>query len=77
VQTLQYFFFKFRFFFAHQKLEKTPQKAAYLWQLGVVVFSAALTAQNSPELHFRFMNSVIQPSLVGSVDALMCDDWPP
>ena len=41
-------------FFAYKKLKKTPQKVAYLWQLGVVVFSAALTAQNSPELHFHF-----------------------
>ena len=30
-------------------------------------FSAAPTAQNSPELHFRFINSFIQPSLVGSL----------
>ena len=31
----------------------------YLWQLAGVFFSAALTAQNSPELHFRFINSPI------------------
>ena len=30
-------------------------------------FSAAMTAQNSPELHFRSINSFIQPSLVGSL----------
>ena len=30
--------------------------------------SAAPTAQNSPELHFRFINSFIQPSLVGSLN---------
>ena len=30
-------------------------------------FSAASTAQNSPELHFRFINSFIQPSLVESL----------
>jgi hypothetical protein len=30
-------------------------------------FFAALTAQNSPELHFRFINYFIQPSLVGSL----------
>ena len=30
-------------------------------------FSGAPTAQNSPELHFRFMNSFIQPSLVRSL----------
>ena len=33
----------------------------------VVFFSAALTAQNSPDLHFYFINSFIQPSLVGSL----------
>jgi hypothetical protein len=49
-----------------KKLKKPPQKVAYLWQLGVF-FSAALTAQNSPELHFCFINSFIQPFLVGSL----------
>ena len=44
----------------------SPHLVAYLWQLGVF-FSAAPTAQNSPELHFRFINSFIQPSLVGSL----------
>jgi hypothetical protein len=34
---------------------------------GRFFFSAAPTAQNSPELHFRFINSFIQPSLVGSL----------
>ena len=48
----------------HKK--KKPQKVAYLWQLEVF-FSAAPTAQNSPELHFSFINSFIQPSLVGSL----------
>jgi hypothetical protein len=51
-------------FFCPQKVEKPPQKVAYLWQF---FFSAALIAQNSPELHFRFINSFIQPSLVGSL----------
>ena len=32
-----------------------------------VFFSAAPTAQNSPELHFRFINSFIQPSLLESL----------
>ena len=31
------------------------------------VFSAAPTAQNSPELHFCLRNSFIQPSLLGSL----------
>ena len=47
------------------------QRVAYLWVplLMAVCFllSAAPTAQNSPELHFRFINSFIQPSLVGSL----------
>ena len=46
-----------------------PQKVAYLWQLGVFFFSAAPTAQNSPELHFRFINSPIQSSVLKSVIA--------
>ena len=57
---------KFKIFFAHKKLKKPPQKVAYLWQLRLF-FSAAPTAQNSPELHFRFISSFIQPSLVGSL----------
>ena len=53
--------------FAHKKLKKTPQKVAYLWQLGGF-FSAAQTAQNSPELHFRFINFyIIQTSLLKSL----------
>ena len=47
-------------------MKKPPQKVAYLWQLGVF-FSAAPTAQNSPELHFRFINYFIQPSLLESL----------
>ena len=35
--------------------------------VGRFFFSAALHAQNSPELHFRFINSFIQPSLLESV----------
>ena len=48
------------------KLKKTPQKVVYLWQLEVF-FSAAPPAQNSAELHFRFINLSIQPSLLGSL----------
>ena len=49
--------------FDHKNLKKTPQKVAYLWQLGVFFF-AAPTAQNSPVLHFHFINSFILSSLV-------------
>ena len=48
-------------------MKKPPQKVVYL--LGVF-FSAALTAKNSPELHFCFLNSFIQPSRVRSLIAL-------
>ena len=54
-------------FFCPQNLKKPPQKVASLWQLGVF-FSAAPTAQNSPKLHFRFINYFIQPSLLGSLN---------
>ena len=62
-------------------MKKPPQKVAYLWQLGVF-FSAAPTAQNSPELHFRFINSFIQLSLLRSLvkifrrHGLMCNEQP-
>ena len=35
--------------------------------VGSIFFFAAPTAQNSPKLHFRFMNYFIQPSRVGSL----------
>ena len=48
------------------KLKKTPQKVVYLWQLEVF-FSAAPPAQNSAELHFRFIISFIQLSRAESL----------
>ena len=53
-----------------ENIKKPPQKVAYLWQLGVF-FSAAPTAQNSPELHFRLINSPIQSSVLKSVVAVI------
>ena len=64
VRMLKYSLKRFKKNFAHKKLKKPPQKVAYLWQLGGF-FSATLTAQNSPEFHFRFINSFIQSSLLG------------
>ena len=61
-------------FFAHKKLNKTPQKIAYLWQLGDF-FSAAPTAQNSPELHLRSINYFIQSSLLRSLMKDKDDDF--
>jgi hypothetical protein len=46
---------------AHKKLKKTPQKVAYLWQLGAPI------AQNSPEVHFYLINYFIQPTCVESL----------
>ena len=38
--------------------------------VGIFFFAAALTAQNSPELHFRFIDSFIQSSLLESLLAV-------
>ena len=51
------------YFLTLKTLKKTPQKVAYLWQLGVFFF-AAPTAKNSPERHFCFINSFIQSSII-------------
>ena len=51
---------KFKIIFDLESIKKPPQKVAYLWQLGVFFLC-------SPELHFRFINSFIQPSRVGSL----------
>ena len=56
----------FFFFFDHKKLKKPPQKVAHN-RPRPFFFSAAPTAQNSPELHFRFINSFIQSSLLRSL----------
>ena len=58
----------FLIFFCPKKVEKPPQKFAYLRQLEVF-FSAAPPAQNSPELYFRFIIFSIQPSLLESLAA--------
>ena len=49
-----------------QKVEKTSQKSCILMAVRSF-YSAAPTAQNSPELHFRFLNSSIQSSVLKSV----------
>ena len=58
--------FFFELFFVLEGIEKPPQKVAILMAVGSF-FSAAPTAHNSPELHFCFIDSFIQPSLVGSL----------
>ena len=47
-------------------MKKPPQKVAYLWQLEGF-FSTAPSARNSPEVHFRFINSPIHSSALKSV----------
>ena len=46
------FFLKFNFFCP---FEKNTPKSCILMAVGSFIFSAAPTAQNSPELHFRFI----------------------
>ena len=62
-KSFRFFFFKnFRFFLPTKSWKNHPQK---LHMYGSLEFflSASLTAQNSPELHFCFINSFIQTSL--------------
>ena len=60
-------FSNFFIFFWPQKVEKTTPKSCILMAVWRVFFSAAPTAQNSPELHFSFINSFIQLSRVWSL----------
>ena len=48
-------------------LKNHPKKLHTYGSSWEFFFSAAPTAQNSPELHFRFINSFIQLSRVGSL----------
>ena len=67
VRMLKYYLKNLNLFFCPQKVEKTTPKSCILMAARSFFFSAAPTARNSPELHFRFINSFIQPSLVGSL----------
>ena len=58
---------KILIFFCPQKNDKTSPKSSILMAAGSFFSSAAPTAENSPELHFRLINSIIQSSLVGSL----------
>ena len=64
---IKYSLKKFKIFLGPRKIEKTTPKSCILMAVGSFFFSAAPTAQNCPELHFRFINSSIQPSLVKSL----------
>ena len=58
---------KFYFFSLTTKSWKNHPKKLLIIGPDLFFFSAALTAQNSPELHFRFINSSIQSSLLRSL----------
>ena len=58
VWMLKYFLKNLKMFSCPQKVEKTTSKI-YLWQLGGFFFSAVPTAQNSPDLHFRFITKIV------------------
>ena len=56
----------FKIFFCPRKHKKMPLKVAYLWKFGLF-FSAAPTAQNSPELKIHIRNVAQDTSLYYSV----------
>ena len=51
----------------HRTPPRLNKTAAFYNGSWVFVFLCSPTSQNSPELHCRFMNSFIHPSLVGSL----------
>ena len=57
---------KFKIFSCPQKVEKTTQKVACLWQLGFF-FLFSPDCPKQPELPFRFINSFIRSSLLRSL----------
>ena len=66
MRTLWYFQKSFFFNFWPEKVKKLASKVAHT-RPRPFFFSAAPTAQNRPELHFRFINSSIQSSLLRSL----------
>ena len=67
VQMLKYFYKNSKMFFLPTKSWKNHLKNLHTYGSWEFFFSAATTAQNSPELHFRFINSYIQLSLLRSL----------
>ena len=57
---------KKKVFFDHQKLKKHPKKL-HTYGSWEFFFLCSPDALNSPELHFRFINSFIQSSLLRSL----------
>ena len=58
-------------FLTLENIKKHPKKL-HTYGSWEVFVSAALTAENNPELHFCFTNSFIQPSLVVSLVFMRC-----
>ena len=67
VRMLKYFLKNSKTFFCPQKVEKTTSKSCILMAVVRFFVPAAPTAQNSPDLHFCFINSFIQLSLLRSL----------
>ena len=67
VRMLKYLKKKLEIFFCPQKVERNTSKSCILMANVWVFFSAVPNAQNSPELHIRFINSPIQSSVLKSV----------
>ena len=59
VRTLGYFLKKIKSFLDLENIKKKNPKSCILMAVVRFFFSAAPPAQNSPELHFRFINSFI------------------
>ena len=60
----------FKLFFDLENIKKKHPKKLDTYDSWEFFFSAALTAQNSPELHFCFINSFIRPSRVESLPSM-------
>ena len=67
VRMLKYLKNKYKNGFLPTKSWKNHLKKLHTYGSWEVFFSAAPTAQNSPELHFHFTNSFIQPSRIESL----------
>jgi hypothetical protein len=74
VQKQNFFYKNLKKKICPQKVEKTTQKSCILMAVGNFFFSVAPPAQNSPELHFRFIIFFIQPSLLESLHITIKND---
>ena len=65
MRTLQIFYKKKKKNFAHKKLKKTPQKVAYLWQLGGF-FLGSPDCPKQPRTSFQFYK-LFYPTISGKI----------